>query len=299
MPNKMIFILLSVLIISCAVYGENQSLSPTIDSLNSKYEQTIRQQKKIAYDMVLVSKKLKESDSKIDSLGGRVRLLADDNEVLRRSLNDRFRLSESSVQKHIGDIQVILSNRTLYILLLIVLIVILIVIVTFFLRRKMNLERKSLGIELLRAKQEMDEDNLKLDSKLIEIIDKQLYVLQNKPIDSNTIDGEIDHSLVLKVADEIIRIQTNLANMDESVKGHKQLSRAVVAIIDNLNANGYEITELLYKPYDEGMRLVATMIVDENLSPGTQIIKRVVKPQVNFKGKMIQAAQVVVAYNDN
>lgn len=298
MRYKIVLILLSVLIISYALCADNLSVSSTIDSLNLKYDQTIRQQQKISNNMIIISKKVQDSAIKINSLEERVRLLEKDTENMRKSLDDRFRLSESSFKNQLGNILIVLSKRTLYILLLIALIIVLIAVVIYFLRRKMTLERKSLVNELSRTKQEIDEENLKLDSKLIEIIDKQLYVLQNKPIDSSTNDSEIDHSLVLKVADEIIRIQTNLASMDESIKGHKQLSRAVVAIIDNLNANGYEITELLNKPYDEGMRLVATMIVDENLSPGTQIIKRVVKPQVNFKGKMIQAAQVVVAYND-
>jgi cbb3-type cytochrome oxidase subunit 3 len=248
--------------------------------------------------MMIISKKMRDSDIKINSLENRVRLLEKNTENMRKSIDDRFKISESSFKNQIGDVKIVLSNRTFYILLLIVLIIVLIAVVAYFLRHKMTLERKSLDNELSRTKLEIDEENLKIDSKLIEIIDKQLYVLQNKPIGSSTDDGDIDHSLVLKVADEIIRIQTNLANMDESIKGHKQLSRAVVAIIDNLNANGYEITELLSKPYDEGMRIVATMVMDENLSPGTQIIKRVVKPQVNYKGKMIQAAQVVVAYND-
>ena len=41
-----------------------------------------------------------------------------------------------------------------------------------------------------------------------------------------------------------------------------------------------------------------TMELDEDLPVGTQIIRRVLKPMVLYKGEMIQAAEVVVAYNE-
>jgi len=90
----------------------------------------------------------------------------------------------------------------------------------------------------------------------------------------------------------------NLNNMDPDIKGYKQLLRAVNAILDNYNAYGYEIPDLLNKEYDAGMKVIATMIQDDSIPKGKQIIKRIIKPQVNYKGNMIQAAEVVVAFNE-
>lgn len=298
MKNKTILILLSFLILGNILYSESLSDKTAIDSFNLRYNQIIEQQKKANRDILLNSRKLKSLESKITFLENNILLLEKENETMQKSLNDKLLISENSIKNQIGEIRIVISNRTLYMLLLIFIVFALIFVISYLLRHKIALERKVVDDKLLRTKQNIDEENLRLDSKLIEIADKQLYVLQNNPIVQGSADGEIDHSLVLMVTDEITRIQMNLANMDESVKGHKQLSRAVTSIIDNLNANGYEILELLNKPFNEGMRLVATMVADENLNPGTQIIKRVVKPQVNYKGKNIQTAQVVVAYND-
>lgn len=90
----------------------------------------------------------------------------------------------------------------------------------------------------------------------------------------------------------------NLLNMDPSIKGYKQLTRAAESIMDNLNANGYEIPKMLNRPYDDRMKVIATMVEDESLNPGERFIRRILKPQVNYQGQMIQAAEVVVAFND-
>jgi hypothetical protein len=112
---------------------------------------------------------------------------------------------------------------------------------------------------------------------------------------TTTDDGEIDHSLTLKVADEIVKIEMNLSRMDESIKGYKQLSRGVQRIKDNFKANDYEIVDMLGKPYQAGMKAAVTFVTDDTLEPGQQIISRIIKPQVNYKQVMIQAAQIEVS----
>ncbi len=44
--------------------------------------------------------------------------------------------------------------------------------------------------------------------------------------------------------------------------------------------------------------MIGTMELNDGLKPGTNRIKRVIKPQVSYQGKMIQAAEVVIEYNE-
>jgi hypothetical protein len=84
--------------------------------------------------------------------------------------------------------------------------------------------------------------------------------------------------------------------MDKGTKGLKQLERSIAKLKDNLSANGYEIPELLGKPYHPGMKvIVVNSIPDENLEKGSEIITKVLIPQVNFNDKMIQTAQIEVS----
>jgi hypothetical protein len=105
----------------------------------------------------------------------------------------------------------------------------------------------------------------------------------------------IDHTLALKVADEIIRIQKNISGMDPGTKGLKQLEFAIERIQDNFTENGYEMVELLNKPYDQAMKVSAKFKPDNSLKPGEQIITRIIKPQVNYNNVIIQEAQVEVS----
>ena len=83
--------------------------------------------------------------------------------------------------------------------------------------------------------------------------------------------------------------------MDPEIKGLKQLEFAVDRIQDNFKENGYEMVELLNKPYDKGMKVSAKFKPDKTLKQGEQIITRIIKPQVNFNNVIIQEAQVEVS----
>lgn len=147
--------------------------------------------------------------------------------------------------------------------------------------------------EALQAAQiKMQEESVKLDDKLLELFNRQLA---NSPKVAG--NDNPDHSLVLKVADDIVRIELNMSRMDASIKGYKQLAKAVERIKDNFKANGYEIVDMLGKPYNEGMKVIANFVVDENLEEGRQIITSITKPQINYNGQMIQAAQITVSQN--
>lgn len=161
----------------------------------------------------------------------------------------------------------------------------------YLLRKKINLS--SSAIDKIKSAQEgleaaqkaMQEESVKLDNKLAELLDKKITT------------EELDHSLVLKVADEVTRLEINLSRMDPSIKGYKILCKSIERIKDNLKANDYEIVEMLGKPYNEGMKVVANFVSDETLAEGEQKITGIIKPQINYKGKMIQSAQITVSQN--
>lgn len=142
------------------------------------------------------------------------------------------------------------------------------------------------------AQEQLQEQNVALDTKVLEALDRQIAA---PPVSEP--ESEADHSLVLKIADEVTRIEVNLSRMDATIRGHKQLTRAVQRIKDNFLANGYEIVEMLGKPYIEGMQVIADIIPDETMPKGARIITNISKPQVNYNGKMIQAAQITVSQN--
>ena len=182
-----------------------------------------------------------------------------------------------------------------------VFLLIVISIASFVLIKKLLANNSSLGKlqeaqnELQKVQKSIQEESVKLDSKMVDILQNQIA---NTDINKPTVSAEPDHSLVISIVNEVARIEQNLGNMDSSVRGVSNLKNRAAAIISSLKSKGYEFPKLLGERFCDGDNMIATMELDETLPAGTQIIKRVVKPQVMYKGKMIQAADVVVSYNE-
>ncbi len=169
-------------------------------------------------------------------------------------------------------------------------------LVYWLLGRRIASNQTNVETQIRNTKKSLEEESLKLDAQLLDIINSQLKIKETEPV--KTENGEKDHSLVLKVADEVTRILMNLDVMDKEIKGYKQLKKYSESILDNLKAYGYEIPQLIGVNYNSGMNMVATLEFDESIESGKQIIKRIVKPQVNYAGKVIQTAKVTVAFNE-
>ena len=230
---------------------------------------------------------------------------------LETSLNEKSSALESTITTKIGETdskisqtaeslnQSISANKLIAIIGIIAAVILLVVV---YLVLKNKIGSKDSDIDKIKSAQKslenvqksMQEESVKLDNKLVELLEKQMT---SQPIVTESKSREPDHSLALKVADEIIRIETNLSKMDSSVKGYKQLSKAVERIRTNFMANGYEIVDMLNKPYNEGMKAIVNFVSDESLADGEQKITGIIKPQINYQGKLIQSAQITVSQN--
>lgn len=306
---KKIFTILLLIICVCqATNAKPSSDNDKIKSLDEKCVNLQNQQSRIANDLCRLKDKQKESDRRIqalksdnnrqsaviDSLRNTCKQLTETQSADRKSVNGMIDKTNSNVQAN----QETLQSRTLLVCIIAILMLVVIVGVTYRLARRIKSGNTSIdevrkAQDALQAAQtKMQEESIKLDDKLLELFDRQIA---NVP--KNADHGEPDHSLALKVADEIVRIELNMSRMDSSIKGYKQLAKAVERIKDNFNANGYEIVDMLGKPYNEGMKVIAEFVLNEDLEEGQQIISGITKPQVNYNGIMIQAARITVSQN--
>ncbi|WP_300728645.1 hypothetical protein [uncultured Bacteroides sp.] len=230
----------------------------------------------------------------IDSMLSENKNLRNQQLIEQNKVNDRIDATNNSVRVN----QTRLQKQAWWGIGWVLVILVSIIVVIYWFIKKIKIgsssidEVRKVQDTLQSAQMKMQEESLKLDNKLLELAEKQMEATPTP-----TGNTEIDHSLALKVADEIVRIELNMSRMDPSIKGYKQLAKAVQRIKDNFMANGYEIVDMLGKPYNEGMKVTANFIPDENLEQGRQIISGITKPQVNYNGTMIQAAQITVSQN--
>ncbi|MCX4290629.1 MAG: hypothetical protein OSJ36_02400 [Odoribacter sp.] len=212
--------------------------------------------------------------------------------VARTTTNGKIRETNNIL----ASTQSVVKNRTIGGGIIIIIILFTLSVISWYLTKRIKQGNSS--IDKVRKAQDalqtahlkMQEVAVKLDHRMMELFERQMVSAS-----ITAMGTQIDHSLVLKVADEIVRIEMNLSRMDASIKGYKQLIKAVQRIKDNFNANGYEIVDMLGKPYVAGIKAAVTFIIDENLEHGQQIITKIIKPQINYQQQMIQAAQIEVS----
>jgi hypothetical protein len=162
---------------------------------------------------------------------------------------------------------------------------------------KRKSDSASIVKQLEEQKSSIEQRVVKEYSVQTEVLENLMKIIRKLPITPAN-GGEPDHSLALKLADEITLMERNISLMDNQTKGLKQLTRSIGKLKDNLAATGYEIPELLGKPYNTGLKAIITnTIQDESVEKGVELITKIVKPQVNYQDKMIQAAQIEVSIN--
>jgi chromosome segregation ATPase len=136
---------------------------------------------------------------------------------------------------------------------------------------------------------ELEEVN-KSDTKLLEALNEKI-----ETVPSPSEEKEVDHSIALAAALEIIRMRKRVELMDADTKGLKSLTKALERLEDELEIKGYEIIDLEGQKYHDGMNVKANFVPDEELKENEAIITRTIKPQVNYNGKAIQHADIQVA----
>lgn len=267
----------------------------------SKAESDIRHLRRevnaVSVNLQILSKDNQALRTFADSLRSDFDKLSKVQETDRKTANRQIVEARESIIAN----QTVVENRTLYGVLMFVVLAVIIVVGSWWLIKRIKRDNSSLD-EIRKAQDvlqniqtKMQEESIKLDNKLLEVATLQM---KTASVTANSNPTSIDHSLALKVADEIVRIELNLSRMDSSIKGYKQLAKAVQRIKDNFLANGYEIIDMLGKPYVEGMKAAVTFVRDESLLRGQQIITKIIKPQINYQQQMIQAAQIEVSQSE-
>lgn len=207
------------------------------------------------------------------------------------SVDERYGLQLKETDSTIQNNEAKRQKSVLWGIIIAVMLALVSAIVYMLLR--IRIAKKGNDIELLRARAD------DLNRQIVERMDKELEELQKiADIDGNKSNNntEPDHSLVKALAYGITRIEYNLHSMSPDIKGYKQLQIALRKMKDNLRANNYEIVDMLGQDYNEGMTLSnVTFKDDSNIEDDRQIITRVIQPQINYRGKAIQFADIEVS----
>lgn len=307
MKNIMKTAWLAVLTVGMTVNAQSISMFP---------EDTAEQLTQVTTRLTELEIRLENTEKSVKTLGddvntnaGRTAVLSDSintiagqTAAIKSSLNNAI----SEVNKKLGteiettksdlnDVKNDTGSMKSYGFLLLGLVIVIVVALYLILRKRIG--DGSMDLKAVKeANRRLEEQSVELDTKLANLLEQQLRMADSIR-NAAAATAEPDHSLVLSIANELMRIEQNLAFMDPKTKGVSQLRNRAAAISSSLRKKGYEIPQLVGTEYNEGLNMEATMEEDDSIDSKKMIIRRVTRPAVLFDGKMIQSAAVAVAFN--
>jgi hypothetical protein len=279
-----------------------QTKNDTIQQLQHKIENLENRNSRLSKQVITANSNIKKLEDRISSAVDSMDVLKQDLaqtnnnlQVIAGKLDLQIRQLTNKTNEDLSVLNKRVRHNTTYYWILAILAIAIIPAILFgWLRSRLALVKTELADQIKSSSEAIREEIIKLDNMIFWSLDFQKGLSKTDQNESE----EIDHSLALKVADEIIRIQKNINSMDPETKGLKQLEFAVDRIQDNFRENGYEMVDLLNKPYYPGMKLSAKFKVDETLKNGERIITRIIKPQIKYNNVIIQEAQVEVSVGE-
>lgn len=238
--------------------------------------------------------KLVSIDAKLDSLQKQTEANKSKINSTNEELGLKISSTETNTNQKISEVGQSLSKTSLLGIIGVLSAILLSGLLYWLMSKRQRSDKSDLIEQLSKTKSSIEESLIKEFSKQTELMETQLHLIeQQKTVTQTKQNVEPDHSLALKVASEINLIERNINLMESKTKGLKQLVASVGKLKDNLAANGYEMPELLGKEFHQGMKVIVTgSISDENLDKDSEIISKILIPQVNYNDKMIQTAQI-------
>lgn len=292
-----IFLLASVSAFAQTETLTKEDLVKELQPLKTSIQALQNENRELKTEVGNLKTQIQTANKSIDSLQNQTQANSNAIAQTANELGVKISTTENNANRKISEVGKSLSKNSLYGIIGVLSAILLSGLLYWLLNKKQKSDKTDMIDQLSKTKSSIEESLVKEFGKQTDLIESELQLLAKQKTESSTsANAEPDHSLALKVASEINLIERNINLMDKGTKGLKQLERSVGKLKDNLSANGYEMPELLGKQYHQGMKVIVTSsIPDENLEKGSEVITKVLIPQVNFNDKMIQTAQIEVS----
>lgn len=209
----------------------------------------------------------------------------------------------STAQSRISLLDEYVRERQLYgtgALMGLGLLLLLVVLLVGSSRKRIKTTNRELEHKYGKIRQEIEERGAMLDSRLVELLEKQIPLLSpsadqsSDHTDSVRSEWITDHTLATVLGDEIYRLKQRGKKLSEQSQGTEELRTSLQRLWAAFREQGYEVIDLQGKKYHEDMDARAEFILTHELLPGEQLVSRVIKPLIKHKGVTIQKAEIEV-----
>jgi hypothetical protein len=300
-------IIMTLLLFSAfGAFGQNvaskktgKTIKPAVP-INTRIKFLQSENEKLKKEIGSLRSELSDAIVKLDSLKNQTE--ANSNAITQtgNDLGIKIQQTGATSEQKISAVDQSLSNKSLYGIIAVLAAILISVLLYFLLSKRQKSDKLDIIDQLTKTKIFIEESLIKEFGRQAELIDTQIYVMEQKKGKMQINPNEVaDHSLAIKVAREINLIERYVGLMDPKMKGFKQLVLSVGKLKGNLLANGYDMPELLGKQFNIGLNAIVTnTIADDNLEPGAEIISKVLIPQVKYNDTVIQTAHIELSIGE-
>ncbi len=231
-------------------------------------------------------------------LGEKISALSREIEYTDQGLADRLQETDSGLK----ELKDILEERTLYMTgaaALALLLGLTGLAGALGSRRGRKKLQKKVEETTRELRNEFQEQQALQDSKLVELLESLSLVMpepgQKQEREQGDFGpGEKDHSLALNFADELYKLAMRSRKLPENNEITRDIKASLSRSYKALKEKGYEIVDLEGRQYREDMEARVEFVLTHELLPGEQVVSRVFKPLVKYRGNTIQEADIEV-----
>ena len=249
-----------------------QEQNNTVNTPNQVKVDPISEQKRISEledKVILLEKRIDQSNEELNDLKKSHKKILDQSNVLQSEIKTSSTKSEESLT----SLKQALSSKIYWVLGILILLAFLGSYVYRMLSGRIHYLRDQIVKELEQQTQQLAKEGMRIESS----------------------DQSIDHTLAIRIANEVNRIERNISLLDPDTKGLKQINFSLSKLKDGLNAKGYIIEDLVGRDYEEEMNYKIVEI-DESTKykKGQTIITKVLLPSVLHLDKRVQMAEIKI-----
>jgi len=153
-----------------------------------------------------------------------------------------------------------------------------------------------LGIPKDRKNKTLIEESLKLNARILALLDQQLQLMNLMGVEQSEEEKTINHALAVRVGIEIFRMQRGFEKIDPEVKGINALKHALALLEEEFIRQGYAIRDLTGQIYPQDSKvIVKKSTVNDDITPGSPVIEKVITPQILYRGEVVHFGEVEIA----
>lgn len=291
----LLFLLASISIFAQTETVTKEDLVKELQPLKTSIQTLQNENNKLKIEVGSLKTKISDANKTIVSLQKQTQTNSTAISQTANELGVKISATETNANQKISEIGNSLSTKTRYGIIGVLIAILISGLLYWLLSKRQQADKNLLSNIINSTKTELNQESAKLDGQLLYVIEKQLKVVDKL----NAIEPRIDHTFHKNSANELQRISNYANSLDPKSQEAVALQGSLGRLRNYFNSSDYEITDFTGKDYDERIPMkIKDTFFEETLKKGSEIITRTLKPQIKYKGEVIQEAEVSTKYNN-